>query len=306
MEVTLKKLWGYLNSPSRAYKYVLTFYPKLISDDRKYLELKYSMIFKKKLNLENPQTFNEKLNWLKLYYRQPIFTTMADKYAVKTYVEEILGDKSYIVPCYGVWNNFDDIDFNLLPDSFVLKTTHDSSGTVICKHKNELDIEAAREKLTKALRTEYFYLEREWPYKNIKPRIIAEFFLDEHTGKEVQDYKFWCFNGTPTFMYISNKGAKVYENFYDMDFCPVNIDHGFERRMPEFNKPSQFEVMKTLASKLAKDLPFIRIDFYEIEGKVYFGEFTFYDWAGMQPFPNNEWDLKLGELLKLPNKCINA
>jgi hypothetical protein len=141
---------------------------------------------------------------------------------------------------------------------------------------------------------------REWVYKDITPCILAEKYLNNDSGKDLQDYKFWCFNGKPIYMYITNKGKFIQENFYDMEFNPVNINHGFPRRIPEFEKPHNFELMQKLASSLSKNIPFIRVDFYEIGNHVYFGEFTFYDWGGMQPFVDEYTDVELGKLIKLP------
>lgn len=273
-----------------------------VLSDRIYLKILYWLVFGKPLNLKNPISFNEKLNWLKLYWRQPVFTKMADKYEVKQFVKELIGEQ-YVVKNYGVYNSWDDIDFNLLPSSFVIKGTHDSGGAFICKNKNTFDEKKVREKVEANQRWNFFYWYREWPYKNIKPRIIVDELLDDHSGNELRDYKFWCFNGTPTYMYCTIKGRNVYENFYDMDFQPIMIDHGFPRHQPEFAKPENFELMKDLAAKLSNNVPFVRVDFFDVEGKVYFGEFTFYDWGGMRPFCDN-WDEKLGNLLLLPEGKI--
>lgn len=157
----------------------------------------------------------------------------------------------------------------------------------------------------KDIKKNWYWASREWGYKHIEPCILAEEYLDEGTGHEVHDYKFWCFNGTPQYMYITNKGKVVKENFYDMDFNPVDINHGFERTVPEYNKPEGFERMKELAMVLSEGLPFVRIDFFNIGGKIYFGECTFYDWAGFRPFTDEKWDEMLGDLLTLPKEeCV--
>lgn len=153
-------------------------------------------------------------------------------------------------------------------------------------------------KIRSSLKSNYYLLGREWPYKDIKPRILAEKYLDDHSGKELTDYKFWCFNGVPKFMYITNKSDDVFENFYDMDFNPVDINHGFRRMSPEFNKPQRFDEMKNLAAKLSSGIPFVRIDFFYLDDKIYFGEFTFYDHAGLRPFSDIKMDVDLGKLLK--------
>lgn len=250
------------------------------------------------IHLDNPKTLNEKLNWLKLYNRKPIYTKLADKFEVKLIVAKLIGEQ-YVVKNLGKWKSFEEIDFNKLPNQFVLKCTHDSSGAIVCRDKSTFDYMAAKTKINNSMDLNYFYAYREWPYKNIKPVIIADEFLDDHSGKELNDYKFWCFNGEPKYMYCTVKAKEIYENFYDMDFNPVYINHGFARRVPEFEKPAKFEEMKTLAAKLSKGIPFVRVDFFYVDGRVYFGEFTFYDWAGIRPFSSYEQDLELGKLLTI-------
>lgn len=267
--------------------------------DKLYLSLLYRVHFHKRLNWKKPKTFNEKLNWEKIYNRQDLYTTLADKYAVKKYVADCVGQE-YVVENYGVFERWDDIDFSQMPNQFVIKGTHDSGGAFVCKDKATFDFEGVRKKVEHNLGRSFFYHLREWPYKNIKPRIIIDKFLDDHTGNELRDYKFWCFNGKPTFMYCTIKGDNVYENFYDMDFREIDINHDFPRHKPEFEKPSQFELMKELAAKLSKDIPFVRVDFFQVEEKVYFGEFTFYDWGGMRPFSDIKTDEMLGDLMVLP------
>lgn len=182
-----------------------------------------------------------------------------------------------------------------------MKFTHDSSGVIICKDKSKFDIEAARNKIEFSLFMNYFYACREWPYKNIKPAIIADEFIDDHSDKELQDYKFWCFNGKPRIMYITNKGSKVEENFYDMDFNTLDINHGFERTKPEYSTPKEFDLMKKLVFELSKGILFVRVDFFYVDGHVYFGEYTFFDWAGLGKFSRYKQDVELGKLIKLPS-----
>lgn len=276
------------------------FVARLMTDEA-YLKFIYKLRFHRELDLQNPQSFNEKMNWLKLYDRNPLYTQLADKYSVKQIVAEKIGAE-YVVPNYGVWDKFDDIDFESLPNKFVLKATGDSSGANICADKTTFDQKKARKRLNHSMRTNYYYRTREWPYKDIKPQIIADMLLDEGTGHELRDYKFWCFNGNPKVMYFTNKGSYITENFYDMEFNPIlDINHGFPRMQPEFEKPVCFDEMKTLATTLSKDIPFVRIDFFYVGGKVYFGEFTFYDWAGLYPFKTYDMDLRIGRWLKLPN-----
>lgn len=268
--------------------------------DRLYLKMLFKLKVGHNLNLKNPKTFNEKMSWIKLYDRKPLYSRLADKYAVKQYVAERIGGE-YVVDNYLVAESWDEIDFDKLPDQFVLKCTHDSGGAFVCRAKRLFDFERVRQEVTANLQRNYFYPGREWPYKDIKPRIIADRYLDDHTGNELRDYKFWCFNGKPTYMYCTIKGVNIFENFYDMQFQPVMIDHGFPRHQPEFECPKNFELMKVLATKLSENIPFVRVDFFDVDEKVYFGEFTFYDWGGLRPF-GGDWDQRLGELIVLPQR----
>lgn len=309
MKIAKIRNWKFLQQPFIK-KPLLAIYDGLwdaiahLLSDKAYVKLVYKLRMNKELNLAHPQSFNEKLNWLKLYDRYPLYSLLADKYEVKEYVAQKIG-KEYVVPNYGVWEKFEDIDFDTLPNQFVLKTTGDSSGVIICRDKSNFDKEQAAKKIAISLKTNYYYRTREWPYKDIHPRIIADMLLDEHTGKELQDYKFWCFNGEPKVMYITNKGKSIYENFYDMDFKPLDINHGFPRTIPEYKKPVGFDKMKQLAATLSHGIPFVRVDFFFVDNKIYFGEFTFYDWAGLKPFTDDKIDLKLGDLLQLPNIKIS-
>ena len=269
-------------------------------DDELYLKEMFRMIFRKDLNLSNPRTFNEKMNWLKLHDRNPLYTVLADKYWVKKYVANLIGEE-FVVPCYGCWKSIEEIDFNKLPEQFFLKMNHDSQKGVCIDKKIGIDMAKLKEEFSKSrAKRNWFWPAREWGYKHIEPCILAEKFLKDARGGDLQDYKFWCFNGNPTYMYITNKGDCIMENFYDMEFKVVNIDHGFPRRKPEFERPQNFDLMKKLAMRLSANIPFVRIDFFEVDGKVYFGEFTFYDWGGMLPFADEKTDLQLGDLLVLP------
>lgn len=272
--------------------------------EKMYIQCIYYLYTGHRLDLNNPQSFNEKLNWEKIYYRNPIMSKLVDKYDAKAYVTEKIGEQ-HVVPNYGVWEHPDEIDFDKLPNQFVLKCTHNSgTGMCICKDKSKLDIRAVKEGLHKGLKERFYMNAREWAYKDANPRIIADKFLDDHSGNELQDYKFYCFDGEPKYVYLSIKGKNVYENFYDMDFKPVNINHGFPRRVPEFDKPKDFEKMKELARKLSEGFPHVRIDFFDVEGKVYFAEFAFYDWAGIRPFADYQMDLEIGKHFILPKETI--
>ncbi len=272
-----------------------------IFTDVLYIKLKYRAIFGKKLNLINPKTYNEKLQWLKLYDRKPLYTTLVDKYAVKQYIAEKIGEE-YIIPTLGVWDRFDDIDFDKLPNRFVLKCTHDSGGLVICKDKSKLDIPAAKKKIEKSLKRNYYYVCREWPYKNIKPKIIAETFLENKMG-QLPDYKFYCCNGEPKAMLIAtDRSTDVKFDTYDMDFnyLPMITGHAHANKRPE--KPQGFEKMKELARQLSQGFTHVRVDFYDVEGKVYFGEMTFSPCGGFKLFDPEEWDETFGSWIELPKK----
>lgn len=291
---------SYINAPI-SYWELMMLLTRKIWPLKWYLKIFYFIKFGRLPNLSSPVRFSEKLNWEKVYDRNPLYSNVVDKYKVKKIVGDIIGNE-YIVPCYGVWNNFDEIDFSKLPEKFILKCTHDSSGIVVCRDKSKIDIAHARKVLSRSLKTNYYWYGREWPYKLASHRIIADELLDDGRTGELQDYKWWCFNGEPKVMYITNKGAagQVYENFYDMDFNVLDIDHGYPRYQPEYEKPKEFEEMKELARKLSKAYSFIRADFFDIHGKVYFGELTFYDHAGLRPFKENGWDEKLGSWIDLP------
>lgn len=275
--------------------------------DKAYLKLRYNCIMGKKLNLDNPVTYNEKLQWLKLYDRKPEYTKMVDKYEAKKYVADIIGEE-YIIPTLGIWDNVNDIDFDTLPNQFVLKCTHDSGGLVICKDKTELDIENAKNTLNHFLNRNFYNVHREWPYKDVKHRIIAEKYMEDESGKDLKDYKFFCFNGEPKLLYISeglsdHSTAKI--SFADMDYNIAEFKRNDFKPFDELpKKPINFEKMKELAKVLSKDRAFIRVDFYEINKKIFFGELTFFPCSGYLPFDPEKYDKVLGDWITLPNKMI--
>lgn len=253
------------------------------------------------LNLDNPQTFSEKIQWLKLYNRQQYCTDFADKYKAKSLVGSIIGTQ-YIIPCYGVWNSFDEIDFDSLPDKFILKCNHDSGGYIICKDKRSLDHKAAREKLTRCLRKNYYYFTREWSYKNIKPVIFAEEYLENEQGKGLHDYKVWCFNGHAEYIqYISGRQEKeIYGGFYDREWNlqPFMFDHPLPKE--PVPRPERLEELISCAEKLANGSPFVRSDFYVLEdGSIRFGEMTFYPCAGLHRWITDGADLEIGQKINL-------
>lgn len=271
--------------------------------DKAYLQLFYYKEFGKRISFKNPKTFNEKLNWLKLYYKRPQLVTLIDKYDVKKYIADKIGPQ-YVIPTLGVWKSFEDIDFNTLPDQFVLKCTHDSGGVVVCKNKADFNLALAKDKIQKSLKTNYFYWAREWPYKEIEPRILAEEYIEDKATQELRDYKFFCFNGEPKLMFVATeRGAKSTKfDFYDMEFKHLDIVQHYPNSKNIIEKPKQFEKMIELAKQLSAGFPHVRVDFYDANDKVYFGEMTFYHFAGMVPFIPDEWDKKIGDWLILPEK----
>lgn len=275
---------------------ILNFLP-----DKLYLEWLFKKVFGKKLDLKKPETFNEKIQWLKLYDRQEKYINLVDKYEVKKYVTEIIGPE-HIVPTLGVWNCFEDIDFSVLPNQFVLKCTHDSGGTIIVKDKNNFNYNDAKEKIEKCLSRNYYYIGREWPYKNVKPRIIAEKYLSNGKEDDICDFKFLCFGGRVKCSFVcsdrhSEKGLHV--TFYDLNWHVMPFERGYPRSERPLEKPKNYDLMISYAEKLSVGIPFVRIDYYEIEGKLYFGEFTFYPGGGIEQFNPVFWDRKLGEWIDL-------
>ena len=271
--------------------------------DKPYLQIFYYAEFGKFIDFKNPKTFNEKLNWLKLYYRRPDFITLVDKYEVKKYIADKIGEQ-HVIPTLGVWDKFEDINFNELPNQFVLKCTHDSGGLVVCKDKSKLNLKEVKAKIEKSLTNNYYLWTREWPYKGVKPRIIAEKYMEDQETGELRDYKFFCFNGEPKLMFVaSERGLKNTKfDFYDMQFHHMNIVQHYPNSEYSIEKPEHFEKMVMLAEKLSAGFPHVRVDFYEANGQVYFGEMTFYHFEAIVPFETEEWDKKIGDWLVLPDK----
>lgn len=301
----LKKIFKVLKHPEKIV--VLIGHRKIgrIIPDKVFLKCAYKLRFGQKLDLKNPVTYSQKLQWLKLYDRNPIYSTMVDKYDAKKFVSDIIGEE-YIIPTLAVWDRVEDIDFDSLPEQFVLKCTHDSGGLVICKDKSKLDIKKAKKRINKSLRRNYFYNSREWPYKKLKPRIIAEMYMEDESGYELKDYKFFCFDGEVKALFIATdrgvEGEETKFDFFDENFNHLPIKNGHDNANREFVRPDGFEKMKELASRLSKGIPQLRVDFYNINGKIYFGELTFFHWGGLKPFEPEEWDYTFGSYIKLPEK----
>jgi len=269
--------------------------------DKWYLKWYYKKVFGRELNLDNPQTLNEKIQWLKLYDRNPLYHKLIDKYEAKKIIASKIGEE-YVIPTLGIYDRFEEIDFDKLPEQFVLKCTHDAASTVICKDKSTFDIEAARKKLKKAQKLDYYQVEgRQWGYKGIKPRIICEKYMEDESGYELKDYKIFCFNGEPEYVEVDfNRWIKHKLNPYDFDWKPLNFCdtslNDYEANIP---KPTRLEDMRRIARILAKDIPFVRVDFYSIYDKIYVGELTFYPGGGYIMFNPMDTDLYYGEKLDL-------
>jgi hypothetical protein len=277
----------------------------ILIPDKFYVKAYFRLVMGKKLNLKNPQTYSEKLQWLKLYDRKSVYTQMVDKFDAKEYVANIIGDE-YIIPTIGVWDKFDDIDFDQLPDQFVLKTTHDTGGVIVCKNKTILDINAARIKICKHLRNNPFYLTREWPYKNVKPRIIAEKLLVNNSNEELLDYKFYCFNGVvKCILLCSNRDAaknNLCLDFYNLKWEKTHYKFTkYANNVICFPRPKNYDLMVKFSEKLSTNIPSIRVDFYEVNGHLYFGELTFTTTSGFSSYEPIEWDYIMGSWIVLPN-----
>lgn len=269
--------------------------------DEKYLKLMYWAKTGKKLNLNNPVTFNEKLQWLKLHNQKPEYSRMVDKYEAKKWVAERIGDE-YIIPTLGVWDSFDEIDFSQLPNRFVLKCTHDSGGLVICKNKQDFDKAKAKKKIEASLKKNYFVVGREYPYKSVKPRIIAEEYMEDAATQELRDYKIFTFDGIAKALFIvsNRQSGETTADYFDVEFKPLDFTWGYPHSKVLPSKPQNFDQMIKAAECLAKDTVELRVDFYEVNGKAYFGEMTFFDGSGFDSFNPEEWDRTFGDMVKLP------
>lgn len=300
----IKYLIDFLSHPFEMWYNIVYLFPRIIQDDRKYIEFMWKHRMDYPLNLDSPKTFNEKIQWLKLYDHQDKYTMMVDKYAVKKYVADIIGEE-YIIPTLGVWEKPEEIEWDTLPDQFVLKCTHDSGGLVICRDKSKLDIKAAKQKLRKSLKCDYYLKGREWPYKNVPRRIIAEQLIESNTeGKDIPDYKWYCFDGEPKFcQVIQNRSTKETIDFFDtkwnhQEFVGLNENADNAEVIP--NRPANLETHIRIARELSKNISFARIDIYDVNEKQYFGEVTLYPACGFGKFRPNQYNEILGNMLILP------
>lgn len=300
---TRKKVITALYHPYYAVELILNQLATFVSDEN-YVKWKYYLNFHKKLHLDNPQTYNEKLQWLKLHDQHDEYTQMVDKYEAKKYVASIIGEE-YIIPTYGVYNSFEEIDFASLPQQFVLKCTHNSGGVFVCKDKLTFDIEGARKQVNKWLKKNPYWKNREYPYKNVKPRIIIEQYMEDESGYELKDYKFFCFDGKAKYIFVASDRGKDDEetkfDFYDIEWNLLPFTNGHPNSNKVMKKPENYDKMIEISERLSQGIPHVRVDLYNINGRIYFGELTFFHWSGLVPFVPEKWDYIFGSWLKLPN-----
>lgn len=275
--------------------------------DESYLKTRFKLIFGKELHLGDPQTFNEKLNWLKIYNRRPEYVSLVDKAEVKNIVSEKLKSTSCeVIPTYGIWDSFDEIDFNSLPNQFVLKSTNGGGGTgvIVCRDKQEFDKTEAKHQLEASLNKRW-KIEREWVYRDITPRIIAEKLMQNNDGSQLVDWKLFCFNGEPKLLFYASdrytKGEPLKFDWYDMNLNHLSIQSkGYPNANKKIEMFPEWETMKEVARTLSKGIPHVRVDLYLINHTVYFGELTFFHDGGMVPIYPEEWDYTIGSWLTLP------
>ena len=279
-----------------------------ILPDKAYICLKYWYHFRRLPNLKAPKTFNEKLQWLKLYNHRPEYMMMVDKYLVRDYICEKLGEE-YIIPLLGVWDSPDEIDFEALPEKFVLKCNHNSGlGMYICTDKSRMDVEKVKNDLSRGLAQDYYLTGREWPYKNVPRKIIAEQYMQDDETNDLRDYKFYCFDGVPKAVLIicGRSTGEATGDIFDMESNFLDFTWGYPHATEKPPMPKNFDKMKEFASILSAGIPHVRVDFYEVEGQIYFGELTFFDDSGFGAIKPKAWDETLGSWLKLPTEKVRS
>ena len=301
MLIKIKKIYKKVNSHRKNPKGFANMKLTRLLPSTLFIRMIYAYKLGKQPNLKNPQTFNDKLQWMKLHYRNPLCTDLADKYKVREYVAKIIG-KEYLIPLLGVYSNANEIDFDELPNQFVLKCNNDSGGVIICKDKKNFDVHKARQTLNSRLKKNHYYRGREWQYKNIDPKIICEKYMSDGSGKDLMDYKFFCFDGHPKLIQVHyGRFTSHKKNSYDTDWNYINVEMNFPTD-PSFiiKKPNKLDEMLNIASKLSKAFPHVRVDFYYIRNMIYFGEMTFCNAGGFSTFSEEEFNYEMGSWLKLP------
>lgn len=273
--------------------------PQWLVRDTLFLKVYYYLRTKEKLDLNHPKSYTQKLQWLKLHNKQPDYSVMVDKFAVKELIKNKIGSAS-VIPLLGVWNRFSEIDFNTLPNQFVLKTSHDSGGVYVCTDKSKIDFSLLDARFSKALKINYFSKSREYPYKNATPRIIAEQYMIDEKQEQLYDYKFYCFHGVPKVLQITGiVEGKTYVSHYDENFnkLPLKMNN---HPAYNFEKPVTFDRMLEISGILSQNLIHVRVDLYEINGNIYFGEYTFHSHGGIINFDPPEWNMTFGSWIHLP------
>ena len=305
----MKNISEYIIHPNNILKSLLWRSAKYIKNDKFYIQLKYLIYVGKFANLKHPKTFTEKLQWIKFNDRKPIYHKMVDKYDMKDYVSQLVGSE-YVVPTLGLYDKFEDIEFSALPNEFVIKTTHDSHSVVICKDKNTLDYTKAKQLIDKSLKRDYYCYSREWPYKGLKKRIIIEpLLIENNKSGYLTDYKFFCFNGEPSFFFIvaerDSNGTPAVNHFY-LDSTPCEFCQKNEKKSSSaIQMPKSLSKMIEISREVSQNTYQLRVDFYEINGHPYVGELTFFDAGGFDPFVPKGYDKKIGDMIHLPTDKIN-
>lgn len=302
------RLTKIIKNPLIIFAHIWVKFSYKIHNDELYLKVLYFCRTKTRLNFKEPKRFTEKLQWLKINYNNsPLHTKLVDKYRVREYIKETIGEE-YLFPLLGVWERAEDIDFSKLPEQFVLKTNHDSGGVWICKDKKTFleKWSLYKEQINNRLNNNYYLNGREYPYRDVEPRVIAEKFMVDESGIELKDYKFFCFDGEPKVLFYASdrfSGKVANFDFFDMNLkrFPMYAEGHPTTQGDTLNIPN-FDKMVEIAQKLSKGFPHVRVDLYNINGEIYFGEFTFYHDGGFVPFCPKEWDLKMGSYIKLPKK----
>ena len=288
----------------RLCKYVIVASRRLHLDhlipDKAFLSMYYRWDFDRPLNWKNPTKYSEKLQWLKLYDRQPIYSLLVDKYDVKAHVAEIIGE-AYLIPTLGVWDRWEDVDFGSLPEQFVLKCTSDSGSAVIVKDRAGFDPSVCPSSLARSMRTNFYWDSREWPYRSLRPRLIAEPYITDSRSGELIDYKFFCFDGCCKAMFVATgrQSGDVRFDFYDREFNHLDMEDKHLNAAVPPAKPENYGRMVEIAERLSEGFPHVRIDLYNVAGKIYFGEYTFYHWSGFDHFKPASWDDTFGSWLDL-------
>lgn len=276
---------------------------RVLTNDKLYYKVRYFVRFKHLLNFKNPITFSAKINYLKLYNRNPLYSNLVDKFEVRNYVGDKIGYE-YLNKLIGVYESVEEIDFRILPESFVLKATHGSSWVIVCEDKQWLDKNLAIKRMQSWLNSDFYKMWGEWVYKNVKPRIICECFLSNENEISLLDYKFHCFNGEPKFIQVDlDRAAEHERNFYDLEWKRLPFGLCYPQAERDIKKPKQLNLMINLAKKLSADFEFVRVDFYVVDEKVVFGELTFYPGNGLELFSPKKYDEIFGKHLKLKAVC---